>query len=92
MLVVASLPAWGRRNPCGDHVSAELTSTQMPVEHRQTERVQKYAKRWDKDSANDTDAHKQQRLDEYTEVVNGASTFLDQICPLAKLDVGCVQI
>jgi sterol 24-C-methyltransferase len=49
----------------------------MPVEHRQTERVQKYAKRWDKDSANDTDAHKQQRLDEYTEVVNGEHTFLE---------------
>lgn len=45
----------------------------MPVETRQTDRVQKYAKRWDKDSAKDTDAHKQSRLDEYTEVVNGMS-------------------
>jgi sterol 24-C-methyltransferase len=48
----------------------------MPVEHRQTERVQKYAKRWDKDSANDTEEHKQNRLDEYTEVVNGTSESL----------------
>ncbi|KAI9638302.1 sterol 24-C-methyltransferase, partial [Dioszegia hungarica] len=41
------------------------------AETRKTERVQQYAKRWDKDSSKDTDAHKQSRLDEYTEVVNG---------------------
>lgn len=45
----------------------------MVAETRKTERVQQYAKRWDKDSSKDTDAHKQSRLDEYTEVVNGES-------------------
>lgn len=56
--------------------STKAHRAQMPVEHRQTERVQKYAKRWDKDSANDTEEHKQNRLDEYTEVVNGTSESL----------------
>jgi sterol 24-C-methyltransferase len=46
------------------------------AETRKTERVQQYAKRWDKDSSKDTDAHKQSRLDEYTEVVNGQSCSL----------------
>lgn len=45
----------------------------MVAETRQTERVQNYSKRWEKESSKDTDAHKQSRLDEYTEVVNGES-------------------
>jgi hypothetical protein len=45
----------------------------VPVEVRQAERVSKYTKFWHKDSKDDSDVHKQSRLDSYTDVVNGAS-------------------
>lgn len=45
----------------------------MPAEVRQAERVSKYTKFWQKDSKDDNDAHKQDRLDAYKDVVNGGS-------------------
>ncbi|ORY23039.1 S-adenosyl-L-methionine-dependent methyltransferase [Naematelia encephala] len=43
----------------------------MPVEVRQAERVSNYNKFWHKDSAKDTEADRDGRLDQYTELVNG---------------------
>lgn len=46
-------------------------STQMPAETRSADRVSNYNKFWEKKSANDNDTHRANRLDQYTEVVNG---------------------
>lgn len=43
----------------------------MPVELRKADRVSAYKKRWQQDSTQDTDAHRDARLGDYTELVNG---------------------
>jgi sterol 24-C-methyltransferase len=45
----------------------------MP-ELRQEDRVNNYTKRWQEDAKDDTEAHRQSRLEDYTELVNGAQT------------------
>lgn len=49
----------------------------MGIETRQPERMQQYTKRWDKDATKDTEVHKQQRLEEYVDVVNGKFLFVN---------------
>jgi sterol 24-C-methyltransferase len=42
----------------------------MP-ELREEERVNKYTKYWEKDSAQDNETHRANRLEDYKDVVNG---------------------
>jgi sterol 24-C-methyltransferase len=42
---------------------------------RKESRVNKYTKYWQKDSAQDNETHRANRLDEYTEVVNGEAVY-----------------
>jgi len=42
----------------------------MP-ELRKTDRVANYTKRWEDDAKDDNETHRQNRLDDYTELVNG---------------------
>lgn len=44
----------------------------MP-ELRKADRVNNYTKRWEKDAANDNETHRAERLEDYTELVNGMS-------------------
>ena len=48
----------------------------MSPDGRVQSRVENYAKFWDKDSAQDGQAQMDNRLDQYTEVVNGASSVV----------------
>lgn len=43
----------------------------MPVETRSADRVTNYNKFWQKDSAKDNETHRADRLDAYTDLVNG---------------------
>ncbi len=43
----------------------------MPAEQRVEKRVANYTKFWQKDSVADNDSHRDNRKDQYTEVVNG---------------------
>jgi hypothetical protein len=44
----------------------------MPVEVRKADRVANYTKRWEENAQDDNETHRQNRLDDYTELVNGA--------------------
>ena len=43
----------------------------MPVEVRKADRVTKYTKRWQKNAQDDNETHRQERIDDYAELVNG---------------------
>lgn len=45
----------------------------MP-ELRQEDRVNNYTKRWQENAKDDNETHRQERLGDYTELVNGAPT------------------
>ena len=54
----------------------------MPVETRKTDRVDAYTKKyWQKDSANDNEVHRDGRLGDYAELVNGERATALRIDP-----------
>lgn len=50
----------------------------MPAETRSANRVSNYNKFWEKKSTDDSDTHRANRLDQYTEVVNGRCLFFSK--------------
>ena len=49
----------------------------MPAEVRKADRVDAYTKKyWQKDSAKDNEVHKEERLADYAELVNGKFSLL----------------
>ena|ERR1700761_5569656 len=58
-----------------DDMGAAKTTATAPIQDgRIQSRVENYTGFWEKDSANDTEVQRANRLDQYTDVINGSSS------------------
>lgn len=56
---------------------------------RVNDRIANYTKFWEKDSANDNESHRENRLNNYTDVVNGPSDSSEMLVPqLTEIQIG----